>query len=147
MQRIGSVVECWAWDRGVAISRLNRGAVMYSWVDTLSPVNIGSTQEDKTSWHDWNIVDRDVKHQHKQTYVGSSLSLDNRMVYITQSQMLSLKNQIYDIEGAQGLSGRAPLETEGQRVRALPASLCCVFDQDTFILAKYWFNPGRPIQT
>ena len=23
--------------------------------------------------------------------------------------------------------------------------LCCVLEQDTFILASYWFNPGRPI--
>ena len=22
-----------------------------------------------------------------------------------------------------------------------------VFEQDTFILAKYWFNPGRPVPT
>ena len=34
----------------------------------------------------------------------------------------------------------------GPRARASPASLCCVIEQDTFILA-YWFNPGRPTQT
>ena len=28
-----------------------------------------------------------------------------------------------------------------------PASLSCVLEQDTFILAQYWFNPGRPIPT
>ena len=32
-------------------------------------------------------------------------------------------------------------------VRASPASLCCVLEQDTLILAKYWFNPGRPVPT
>ena len=29
----------------------------------------------------------------------------------------------------------ALLETEGPRVRASPAALCCVFEQDPFILA------------
>ena len=37
------------------------------------------------------------------------------------------------------------LETEGPRVRASPASLRCGLEQDTLILAKYWFNPGRPV--
>ena len=32
-------------------------------------------------------------------------------------------------------------ETEGPRVRVLPASPRCVLEQDTLILAQYWFNP------
>ena len=39
------------------------------------------------------------------------------------------------------------LETKGLRVWASPASLSCVVEQDTLILAKYWFNPGRPVPT
>ena len=27
------------------------------------------------------------------------------------------------------------------------ASLCFVLEQDTVILAKHWFNPGRPVST
>ena len=38
-------------------------------------------------------------------------------------------------------------ETEGPRVRASSASLRFVLEQDTFILALYWFNPGRPVLT
>ena len=36
----------------------------------------------------------------------------------------------------------AYLETDGPRDLALPASMCCVFEQDICILAKYWFNRG-----
>ena len=36
------------------------------------------------------------------------------------------------------------LETEGPRVRASSVSLCCVFEQGTFILAYYLFNTGSP---
>ena len=39
------------------------------------------------------------------------------------------------------------LETEGPLVGASPASLHCVLEQDTLILAFYWFNPGRPVPT
>ena len=35
-------------------------------------------------------------------------------------------------------------ETEGPSVQASPASLRCVLEQDTLILAKNRFNPGRP---
>ena len=42
-----------------------------------------------------------------------------------------------------GLSGRV-LDSR-PRVRASPASLPCVLEQNTLILAWYWFNPGRPI--
>ena len=41
------------------------------------------------------------------------------------------------VEGAQWLSGRV-LDS---RVRATPASLRCVLEQDTLILAYYRFNP------
>ena len=34
--------------------------------------------------------------------------------------------------------------SRGLRVRASPASLCCVLEQDALILAQYWFNLGRP---
>ena len=33
----------------------------------------------------------------------------------------------------------------GCRLGASPASLRCVLEQDTSILAKYWFNPGGPV--
>ena len=35
------------------------------------------------------------------------------------------------------------IDTEGPQVRASPASLRCVLEQDTLILASYWFNPGK----
>ena len=41
----------------------------------------------------------------------------------------------------------ASLDTEGPLVRASPASLHSVLEQDTLILAFYWFNPGRPVPT
>ena len=39
--------------------------------------------------------------------------------------------------------------THDRRVAGLasPVSLHCVFEQETLILAYYWFNPGRPIPT
>ena len=43
----------------------------------------------------------------------------------------------------QWLSGRV-LDLRS-RVRASPASLRCVLEQDSFILAYYWFNQGRPV--
>ena len=51
----------------------------------------------------------------------------------------------FQCQEAQWLS--AWLQTKGQRVSASPASPCCVFEQDTFILALYWFNQGRPVPT
>ena len=33
-------------------------------------------------------------------------------------------------------------ETKGPRVQASPLSLSCVLEQDTLILANYWFNPS-----
>ena len=33
------------------------------------------------------------------------------------------------------------------RVQASPGSLRCVLEQDTLILAQYWFNPGKPVPT
>ena len=35
----------------------------------------------------------------------------------------------------------------GLRVQDSPASLHCILEQETFIFAKSWFNPGRPIPT
>ena len=45
--------------------------------------------------------------------------------------------------GAQWLSGRV-LDSR-PKVRASVVSLRCVLEQDTLILAQYWFNPGRPV--
>ena len=39
----------------------------------------------------------------------------------------------------------ACLIIEGLHVRASQASVHCVLEQDTLILALYWFNPGRPV--
>ena len=33
------------------------------------------------------------------------------------------------------------------RVLDPPAALCCVLEQNTFILDYYWFNPGIPVPT
>ena len=49
---------------------------------------------------------------------------------------------MYDaLVGAQWFSGRVV----DSRAQASPASLRCVFEKDTLILAWYWFNPGRLI--
>ena len=37
------------------------------------------------------------------------------------------------------------IKTQGQWVLASLASQCCVLEQDTIILALYWFDLGRPI--
>ena len=47
-----------------------------------------------------------------------------------------------NMEGVQWLSGRV-LETEGPRVRASPASLRCVLEQDTLILALVLVQPKK----
>ena len=46
---------------------------------TLYPLlSTGSTQEvRKTFWHDWKIVDRDVKHKHKQTNQNGNYDLNS----------------------------------------------------------------------
>ena len=36
----------------------------------------------------------------------------------------------------------SPSLYEKVSLQASPASLCYVLDQETFILAEYWFNPG-----
>ena len=38
-------------------------------------------------------------------------------------------------------------QTKRRQVPASPASLRCVLEQDTLILALYCFNPGRPVHT
>ena len=62
----------------------------------------------------------------------------------------TLATEANTMVGAQWLSGRVldsrpsgcGLQTERLRVRASPASLRCVLEQDTLILAYYyWFNP------
>ena len=51
-------------------------------------------------------------------------------------------------KGAQCLSGRV-LESRPRGRRLEPNWRHCVvvFERDTFILAKSWFNPGRPVPT
>ena len=50
----------------------------------------------------------------------------------------------YVLKGAQWLSGRV-LDSRPRGHRFEPHRRHCsvVLEQDTFILAKYWFNPGR----
>ena len=50
------------------------------------------------------------------------------------------------MEGAQWLSGRV-LNSRPRDPGFEPHLRHCVvvLEQDTFILAKYWFNPGRPV--
>ena len=50
------------------------------------------------------------------------------------------------LEGAQWLSGRVlDLRPRGRRFEPHRRRCVVVLEQDTFILAKYWFNPGRPV--
>ena len=55
----GSEVECLTCNQGVAISSLMVGTVLYPWTNHCFVL----CQPRKTSWHDWNIVDWDTKHQ------------------------------------------------------------------------------------
>ena len=58
-----------------------------------------------------------------------------------------LKTQIIILlMGAQWLSGRV-LDSRPRGGRFKPHQRHCVvvLEQDTFILALYWFNPGRPV--
>ena len=52
---------------------------------------------------------------------------------------------LYEIEGGQRLSGRV-LDSRLRGSGFDPQGRHCVvvLEQDTFILAEYWFNPGRP---
>ena len=61
---------------------------------------------------------------------------------------VGLTHQYKKREGAQWLSGRVlDSGTEGLPVQAASASLRCVLEQDKFILALHWFNPGTPVPT
>ena len=49
-------------------------------------------------------------------------------------------------KGAQWLSGRVlDLRPRGRGFEPHRRHCVVVLEQDTLILAKYWFNPGRPI--
>ena len=49
--------------------------------------------------------------------------------------------------GAQGLSGRVlDSRPRGRGFEPHRRHFVVVIEQDTFILAKYWFNPGRPVR-
>ena len=51
-----------------------------------------------------------------------------------------------DNEGAQWLSGRVlDSRPKGRGFEPQRRHCVAVLEQDTFILAKYWFNPGRPV--
>ena len=60
--------------------------------------------------------------------------------------LTELKIVIKGGKGAQWLSGRV-LDSRPRGGRFEPHQRHCivVLEQDTFILAKYWFNPGRPV--
>ena len=48
--------------------------------------------------------------------------------------------------GAQWLSGRVlDLRPKGRGLEPHGRHCVVVLEQDTFILAKYWFNPGRRV--
>ena len=53
---------------------------------------------------------------------------------------------IHEGKGAQWLSGIV-LDSKTRSPGFEPHRRHCVvvLEQDTFILAKYWFNPGRPV--
>ena len=54
--------------------------------------------------------------------------------------------QIFVFVGAQWLSGRVlDLRLRGRGFESHQEYCVVVLEQDTFILAKYWFNPGRPV--
>ena len=49
-------------------------------------------------------------------------------------------------KGAQWLSGRVlDSRPRGSGFEPYRGHCVVVLEQDTFILAKYWFNPGRPV--
>ena len=65
----GSVVECWTPEREVGGSKPT-AAVLCPWARHFTPRKYWLITQEAVapSWHDWKIVDWDVKPQHKQTY-------------------------------------------------------------------------------
>ena len=58
-----------------------------------------------------------------------------------------MQAQLYQmVEGAQWLSGRVlDLRLRGRGFEPRQRHCVVVLEQETFILALYWFNPGRPV--
>ena len=67
-ERGGSVVECRTPEREIG-SSINTAAVLCPWARHLTPRKYWLITQEAVapSRHDWNIVDWDVKPQHKQT--------------------------------------------------------------------------------
>ena len=58
---------------------------------------------------------------------------------------LHIDNEIHLFKGAQWLSGRVlDSRLKGRGFEPHRRHCVVVLEQDTFILAYYWFNPGRP---
>ena len=74
---------------------------------------------------------------HAQTYAIST---------IIPCDSLNVLNKYHPMVGAQWLSGRV-LDSRPRGRGFEPHRRHCVvvLEQDTFILAYYWFNPGRPV--
>ena len=65
----------------------------------------------------------------------------DRKSYLTHAILPKTSSKVV---GAQWLSGGVlDLRPKGHGLEPLPASLCCVLEQDTLIPAQYWFNPGH----
>ena len=71
-ERGGSVVECRTPEREVGCS-IPTAAVLCPWARHFTPRKYWLITQEAVapSRHDWKIVDRDVKPQHKQNFIGS----------------------------------------------------------------------------
>ena len=79
----GSVVECRTREREVGGSRPT-AAVLCPWARHFTPRKYWLITQEMVapSWHDWKIVDWDVKPQHKQTKIAKIYALVHRNLMI-----------------------------------------------------------------
>ena len=89
------MVECLTWDQGVAGLSLTVITALCLWArDIKSLLSIGSIQEDP-SWHNWKIVDWDVKNQIKHIEILTcdplKYKLDNSILIVSICRKYSIR--------------------------------------------------------
>ena len=81
---------------------------------------------------------RGVCSRHRNTYYSDYDTPVNSCMWMTVPDTEKM--------GAQWLSGRVlDSRPKGRGFEPHRRHCVVVLEQDTFILAKYWFNPGRPV--
>ena len=74
---------------------------------------------------------------------STTLAIARRSAHLITSFLGNHEEAVnqYFVMGARVLD----LRPSGQGVRASLVAFHCALKQDAFILAEYWFNPGRPV--